>query len=113
VGDYNDANTFLGLFTSDDGNNRTGWKNAQYDALIQRGQPGAGFEGARKTFPAGGNHPGARRVPIIPLYFYVGINYYDTNKIQGIYPNILDNHPLQAIRRVKSKCRLAIKRHGK
>jgi len=41
-------------------------------------------------------------LPIIPLYFYVGINYYDTNKIQGIYPNILDNHPLQCIRKVKS-----------
>jgi len=36
VADYNDANTFLGLFTSDDGNNRTGWKNAQYDDLVQR-----------------------------------------------------------------------------
>ena len=41
-------------------------------------------------------------LPIIPLYFYVGINYYDTNKIQGIYPNILDNHPLQSIRKIKT-----------
>ena len=37
-------------------------------------------------------------VPIIPLYFYVGVNYFDTNKIQGIYENILDDHPLQCIR---------------
>ena len=36
VADYDDANTFLGLFTSDDGNNRTGWKNAQYDELIDQ-----------------------------------------------------------------------------
>ena len=41
-------------------------------------------------------------VPIVPIYFYVGINYYDTNKIQGIYPNLLDNHPLQSIRKVKN-----------
>jgi len=34
VGDYNDPQTFLGMFMSDDGNNRTGWKNAGYDALI-------------------------------------------------------------------------------
>jgi oligopeptide transport system substrate-binding protein len=40
------------------------------------------------------------QVPIIPLYFYVGINYFDTNKIRGIYENILDNHPLQTIRKV-------------
>jgi ABC-type oligopeptide transport system substrate-binding subunit len=45
-------------------------------------------------------------LPIIPLYFYVGINYYDTNKIQGIYPNILDNHPLQAIRKIGRESRV-------
>ena len=45
-------------------------------------------------------------LPIIPLYFYVGINYYDTNKIQGIYQNILDNHPLQAIRKSQSPAKV-------
>ena len=40
---------------------------------------------------------------IIPLYFYVGINYFDTNKIQGMYQNILDDHPLSYIRKIKSK----------
>src|SRR5690606_19731081 len=34
VGDYNDPNTFLDIFLSDSGNNRTGWKNAAYDGLI-------------------------------------------------------------------------------
>src|SRR5690606_33800488 len=32
IGDYNDANTFLDLFVSTSGNNRTGWKNERYDA---------------------------------------------------------------------------------
>ena len=41
-------------------------------------------------------------VPIIPLYFYKGLNYFDTNKIQGIYPNLLDEHPLQYIRKIKA-----------
>jgi oligopeptide transport system substrate-binding protein len=40
--------------------------------------------------------------PIIPLFFYVGVMYYDTNKIQGIYPNLVDDHPLEYIRKVKS-----------
>jgi oligopeptide transport system substrate-binding protein len=31
IGDYNDADTFLDLFLSNNGNNRTGWKNARYD----------------------------------------------------------------------------------
>ena len=26
IGDYNDAKTFLGMFITGDGNNRTGWK---------------------------------------------------------------------------------------
>ena len=38
VGDYNDANTFLDLYLSNSGNNRTGWKNARYDDLIRAGQ---------------------------------------------------------------------------
>jgi len=45
-------------------------------------------------------------VPIVPIYFYVGVNYYDTNKIQGIYPNILDNHSLQAIRKISRGSRV-------
>ena len=31
IGDYNDPNTFLDLFRADNGNNRTGWKNARYE----------------------------------------------------------------------------------
>ena len=29
IGDYNDPQTFLGMFISNNGNNRTGWKNAR------------------------------------------------------------------------------------
>jgi len=35
IGDYNDANTFLDMFMSNNGNNRTGWKNDRYDALLR------------------------------------------------------------------------------
>ncbi len=35
VGDYNDANTFLDMYMSQSGNNRTGWKNPRYDELIR------------------------------------------------------------------------------
>lgn len=33
--DYNDAMTYLDMFTSESGNNHTGWANADYDALIE------------------------------------------------------------------------------
>ncbi|MEI9864499.1 MAG: hypothetical protein WDN00_08090 [Limisphaerales bacterium] len=41
-------------------------------------------------------------VPIVPLYFYVGINYFDTNKISGIYKNLLDHHPLRSLKKTKA-----------
>jgi oligopeptide transport system substrate-binding protein len=103
TGDYDDANTFLGLFTSDDGNNRTGWKNARYDALIAEANEQTDLNVREKLLQRAETILVRDELPVIPLYFYVGINYYDTNKIQGIYPNILDNHPLQWIRKVKSE----------
>jgi oligopeptide transport system substrate-binding protein len=101
IGDYDDANTFLSLFTSGDGNNRTGWKNASYDELIERANREPDAAVREKLFQRAETILVRDEVPIVPVYFYVGINYYDTNRIQGIYPNVLDNHPLQAIRRVK------------
>ena len=38
-----------------------------------------------------------RELPIFPLFFYVGINIYHPDRIGGIYPNILDIHPINAI----------------
>lgn len=35
VGDFNDPATFTDLFTSNSGNNNTGWKNPAYDRLIE------------------------------------------------------------------------------
>ena len=106
TGDYDDANTFLGLFTSDDGNNRTGWKNAQYDELIGQANREPDLQVREKLLQQAETILVRDELPIIPLYFYVGINYYDTNKIQGIYPNILDNHPLQAIRKIGRESRV-------
>jgi hypothetical protein len=36
----------------------------------------------------------------------MGVASYDTNKIQGIYPNIVDQHPLQFIRKVGRAARV-------
>jgi oligopeptide transport system substrate-binding protein len=102
IGDYDDANTFLGMFTSNDGNNRTGWKNPRYDELIREANDEPDLQAREKLFQQAETLLVHDEPPIIPLYFYVGINYFDTNKIQGIYPNILDNHPLQYICKVKA-----------
>jgi oligopeptide transport system substrate-binding protein len=100
VGDYNDPQTFLGMFTSNDGNNRTGWKNPQYDSLIEKANEQADLPAREKLFQQAETMLTRDEMPIIPLYFYVGINYFDTNKITGIYQNILDDHPLNYLKKI-------------
>jgi oligopeptide transport system substrate-binding protein len=103
IGDYNDPNTFLDLFRSDNGNNRTGWKNARYDALMSEANQQTDMARRSALLQQAERILVRDEMPIIPLYFYVGLNYYDGGKIKGIYPNILDNHPLNVIWKVKGK----------
>ena len=98
VADYNDANTFLDIFLSDSGNNRTGWKNTRYDELIHEANRQTDKQKRAALFREAETILVRDEVPIVPLYFYTGINFYDPNRIEGIYPNILDLHPLNAIR---------------
>ncbi len=100
IGDYNDANTFLGMFTSYDGNNQTGWTNTYYDSLIQKANLQTDKKEREKLFQEAESILVSNEVPIVPLYFYAGFNLFDPKKVGGIYPNILDIHPMNAIRRV-------------
>jgi oligopeptide transport system substrate-binding protein len=97
VGDYNDANTFLDLFTSTSGNNRTGWKNPRYDSLVEQANRLADVGERARLLNQAEALLVHEQVPIVPLYFYAGFTYYDAAKIHGIYPNVLDEHPLQDI----------------
>jgi oligopeptide transport system substrate-binding protein len=100
IGDYNDANTFLEMFVTKNGNNRTGFSNARYDTLIRQANREVDVVAREKLFQEAETILVRDEVPIVPLFFYKGINYYDSNKIEGIYPNIIDQHPLQTIRKV-------------
>jgi len=100
IGDYNDANTFLNMFVTNDGNNRTGWSNPRYDQLIQEANETTDVPAREKLFQEAETILVRDELPIVPLFFYAGINYFDTNKIQGIYTNVVDLHPLNAIRRI-------------
>ncbi len=99
IGDYNDANTFLDMFMSDNGNNRTGWKSPRYDALLREANSQTDVSARSKLLQEAETLLVVETVPVVPLFYYVGVSYYDTNRIQGIYPNMLDQHPLQFIRK--------------
>ncbi|GAB4173965.1 MAG: peptide ABC transporter substrate-binding protein [Terrimicrobiaceae bacterium] len=102
VGDYPDPNTFLDMFLTGGGNNRTGWSDPAYDALID--------EAARETDPAArmAKLREAERLlvedaaPIFPIYYYVGIQLYDPDKVGGVELNVLDEHPIREIYRKDS-----------
>ncbi|HZQ45618.1 MAG TPA: peptide ABC transporter substrate-binding protein, partial [Verrucomicrobiae bacterium] len=96
VGDYNDADTFLNMFMSNSGNNRTGWKSEHYDELIREADREIDLDQREKIFQEA-EAILLKDAPIVPIYYYMGFNYYDSRKIKGIYRNILDAHPLNAI----------------
>ena len=95
IGDYLDPNTFLAMFVSGDGNNRTGWSDRRYDGLLRAA--------AKELDPA---HRFAilrdaeamllDEGPVIPIY------HYSTNElvkpyVRGIYQTALDVHPLTRV----------------
>jgi len=101
IGDYNDPNTFLDMFMSNNGNNRTGWKSGRYDQLLR--EANAEVDSARRyrILQQAETLLVREDVPIVPLYIYTGIEYYDSNRIKGIFPNLRAEHPIRAIRKVK------------
>lgn len=101
VADYNDPTTFLDLFLSDNGNNRTGWKNEAYDRLLDEAGLQSDPAAREKLLQKAESLLVREELPLVPLFFYKGINYYDDTRIQGIYPNVIDQHPINTIRRIR------------
>jgi oligopeptide transport system substrate-binding protein len=95
VADYNDPNTFLNMFVTNDGNNRTGWSNPKYDGLIAAAGRELDKQKRFEIFQQAEKILISEDAPICPLYYYVGIQFYDGEKLGGIIPNLLDEHPLR------------------
>lgn len=95
--DYNDADTFLNLFVSDNGNNQTGWSSARYDQLIRDADHQNDPARREKLFQEAETMLVDEVTPVVPLFFYVGFNYYHPDEIKGIYPNLIDMHPVNWI----------------
>ncbi len=97
VGDYNDANTFLGCFIKDDGNNRTGWSDQRFDDLVAAAGREPDKEKRADIFRQAEHILICEGVPICPLYYYVGIQFYDGSRLGGIEANVTDEHPLKSV----------------
>ncbi len=96
IGDYLDPLTFLDMWMKDGGNNRTGWHNEEFEALLKKagntGDPQERYrvlEEAEALFLS--------ESPILPLYWYTR-NYLIHPDVKGWDPLILDNHPYKFLR---------------
>ncbi|MDX2227735.1 MAG: peptide ABC transporter substrate-binding protein [Verrucomicrobiae bacterium] len=101
VGDYNDVHTFLSIFMGGDGNNRTGWKNAGFDSLVNAGQAEPDAAKREKTYQEAERLLITEEAVIAPLYHQVSIKLYDPEKIGGVVNNLVDENPLKGIYRKK------------
>ncbi|MEP6685979.1 MAG: peptide ABC transporter substrate-binding protein [Verrucomicrobiota bacterium] len=96
IGDYNDPNSFLDLWTTGGGNNLTGWSNSEYDRLIAEAGKTADRAARYQAFEQ------AEAIllgdaPVLPIYFYTH-GFLIRPNVKGWYPTILDHHPYKYVR---------------
>lgn len=97
TGDYNDAQTFLQLFESDNPNNLTGYSNKEVDALLRKGAHETDKE-ERRTLLQDAEKLALSEFPLIPIYFFVS-KHLVRSHICGWQPNLLDYHFSKGLRR--------------
>ncbi len=97
VGDYNDANTFLDCFITGRGNNRTGWSHAPYDRLMEESRKESDPTLREQRMQAAERLLIEDEIPIVPLYFFVGMALYHDDKLEGFSANVVDVHPIREL----------------
>lgn len=95
IGDYPDPTTFLDMWKTGDGNNRTGWSNTDYEKLLAEAEQTKDpqkrlrlLEKAEAIFLS--------EMPIIPIYWYTS-NYLIHPAVKGWHPLLLNNHPYKFV----------------
>jgi ABC-type oligopeptide transport system substrate-binding subunit len=96
-GDYLDPSTFLNMFRTHDGQNRTGWSHAEYGRLLAAA--GGEADNARRfaLFREAERILCAEELPIIPLYFRRGA-FLLNPAFTGLNDNVRDILPIHRVR---------------
>jgi len=92
IGDYNDPQTFIDMFVTDGGNNDTGWGDPQYDQMLATSENTADPAKRMQILSGMEKILVVDEVPIVPIYFWVGMSLYDPEKVGGFEPNVVDDH---------------------
>ncbi|MBI5434863.1 MAG: peptide ABC transporter substrate-binding protein [Planctomycetes bacterium] len=119
--DYLDVLNFFAVFTSESDNNRTGWKNADYDKLIAEAR-GIVDPGARNALLRRAETILLDELPILPIYSYVSQNLVDPrvggfgvnplNEQNPKYWYWMDEPELARSRRAQNKREKKVSSHG-
>ena len=89
IGDYVDPKTFLELWISNGGNNRTRWSNPEYDRLILKAAPTASTQQERFALLQQAETILLSELPVIPIYTYATKHLVHPS-VKGLTPNLLD-----------------------
>lgn len=89
--DYLDPSTFIDIWTTGNGNNRTHWSNAKFDQLVKDAtQEGDGAK--RMAILKQAEEIFLSEVPAIPFYFYSRYHLVHPS-VKEYHPRLLDTHP--------------------
>ncbi|MAQ99283.1 MAG: peptide ABC transporter substrate-binding protein [Oceanospirillaceae bacterium] len=91
IGDYLDPSTFLEMFVTDGGNNKTNWGNARYDELINMAANTGDLDKRFEYFQEA-DQILVDEVPIIPVYYYASKHLVHPS-LKGINTNVMDYKP--------------------
>lgn len=97
-GDYMDPATFLDMFTSASGQNRTGWAHPEYDRLIAAAAQAADNRARFALFREAERLLCEQELPILPVYFKRGA-FLLREDVRGLRDSLRDVLPIHRARR--------------
>ena len=96
TGDYNDPGTFMDIFRSDSQQNLPGYRNTDYDRLLDEANGLINVDHRAEKMSAAESLL-LDDYPIAPLYFYVS-KHLVNGRVHNFENNVLDRHPTQFLR---------------
>lgn len=98
-GDYMDPSTFLDMYTTGNGQNRTGWSNADYDRLMAAATVEPDDERRLALFRDAEKILCEDEIPIIPLFYRTGA-FLLNPEFEGLRDNVTETMLMHRVRRV-------------
>ncbi|KEK09563.1 peptide ABC transporter substrate-binding protein [Lysinibacillus fusiformis] len=97
VGDYNDAYTFLEMYdTAANGNNDTGWENAEYKKLLDQSNTEAD-PAKRLELLQQAESIAVSEFPVVPIYYYTNLSVVQ-DYVKDMKADILGNISLKEVK---------------